>query len=305
MAPEKGLVFDNYAEWVKTATKVFTLWLLAMIDLLLAVRRVNTILDPFRERRTAMYRLIIATALSFFITLVGSCATKSDYVLPHEAKKLNAEEITQAFSNVREDYVAIDDPGLTATVTYISDGDFSAKWKKGWFFHGNLKGNWYTDGDQLCVKTTTKIDGSDLYCVSIYEMDENYTAVHPDGSYQGISTLTPLGEIMSSEQLIKVFIGNTVHGSFHDQGEIIEHWEYFDEDGTIFARDGKSGEYKAIWEIRDSGCFYSNYEGSDKYDGCYYYVHESGNTYGYHRPWSDEMGREEVLEGNPERLGEE
>ena len=73
----------------------------------------------------------------------------------------------------------------------------------------------------------------------------------------------------------------------------------------IFGRDSKYGNFKAIWEIRDGGCFYSNYEKSDKYDGCYYYLHDSGNNYGYHRPWSDEMGHEEVLEGNPERLGEE
>ena len=252
-----------------------------------------------------MNKLISATALSFFITLVGGCATKSDYVLPDQARKFTAEEITQAFSNVREAYEAIDDPGLTATVIYNSDGNFSANWEKGWLFHGSLKGNWYTDDDQLCVKTTTKFNGSDLYCVSIYEMEGIYTAVHPDGSYQGISTLTPLGEILSSEQLYKVFIGNSVHGSYPDNGDVNEVWEYFDEDGTIFGRDSKYGEYKAIWEIRDGGCFYSNYEKGDKYDGCYYYVHDSGNTYGYHRPWSDEMGHEDVLEGNPERLGEE
>ena len=175
-----------------------------------------------------MNRLISALALLFLVTLAGGCASKSDYVLPDQARKLSAEQITQAFSNIREDYEAIDDPGLTATVIYIADGNFSATWEKGWFFDGSLKGNWYTDGDRLCVKTTTKFNGSDLYCVSIYKVDETYTAVHPDGSYQGISTLTPLCEIMSSEQLIKVFIGNTVHGSYPDKGEIIEHWEYFD-----------------------------------------------------------------------------
>jgi len=252
-----------------------------------------------------MNRMISASAFVFFVTLASGCASKSDYVLPDQARKLTAEQITQTFSNVREDYEAIDDPGLTATVIYIADGNLSATWEKGWFFDGSLKGNWYTDGDRLCVKTTTKFDGSDLYCVSIYKMDETYTAVHPDGSYQGISTLTPLGEIMSSEQLSKVFIGNTVRGSYPDQGEIVDHWEYFDKDGTIYGRDGKFGDFNAAWEIRDGGCFYSNYEESDKYDGCYYYVHESGNNYGFHRPWSDEMGHEEVFEGNPEQLGED
>ena len=252
-----------------------------------------------------MNRLISTTALSFLISLTGGCATKSDYVLPDQARKLNAEEITQAFSNVREVYEAIDDPGLTATVIYTSDGYFTANWEKGWFSHGNLEGNWYTDSDQFCIKTTTKFDGSDLHCLSIYEMDGNYTAVHPDGNYQGIFTLTPLGEILSSERLVKLFVGNSVHAPHPDDDGVNEYWEYFDEDGTLFIRDGKYGDYRGVWEIRDGGCFYSNYDESDKYDGCYYYVHDSGNTYGYHRPWSDEMGHEELVEGNPERLGEE
>ena len=246
---------------------------------------------------------LTSTAFVLLSLLVSGCATKSDYALPDEARKLTAKEIASAFSNSREKYIAIDDPGLIATVTYISDGDFSAKWKKGWFFHGSLKGNWYTEDDQLCVKTTTKFDGSDFYCVSIYELDGIYTAVYPDGSYQGISTLTPLGEVLSSEQLFNLFIGNTLRGSYTDNGEVINSWYYFDTSGTIFGRDGKDGNFKATWEIRDSGCLYTEHP-IKKYNGCYYYVHESGNSYRFHRPWTEEVGHEVLIEGNPEDLGE-
>ncbi|NND89831.1 MAG: hypothetical protein HKN42_03130 [Granulosicoccus sp.] len=252
-----------------------------------------------------MKPLILATTFAVFSASTAGCATKSDYVLPDTARKLDTEEIAQVFSDVREHYEAIDDPGLTASILYISYGDFLANWKKGWFFRGRVTGKWYTEDDQLCVKSTTKIDGSDLICVSIYETDGVYTAVHPDGSYQGISTLTPLGDVMSSEHLRRVFIGHTVHGSYPEKDEIVEHWEYFDEDGTIHGRTAKYGDFTAHWEIRDSGCFYSDYDESNKYDGCYYYVHDSGNTYRYHRPWSDEVGQEVLLQGNPERLGEQ
>ena len=77
--------------------------------------------DPFRERRTTMNRLIFVTALSLIIILVGGCATKSDYVLPEEARKLTAEEITKAYTDARGEYHSIDDPGLTAILIWKSD----------------------------------------------------------------------------------------------------------------------------------------------------------------------------------------
>jgi hypothetical protein len=252
-----------------------------------------------------MNRLAIATSFAVFLVSSSSCASKSDYVLSDQARKLTAEEITEVFTNAKEHYEALDDPGLTAISVYSSDGYFRADWEKGWFFSGSREGNWYTEGDQHCIKSTTEFDGSDLHCTSIYEKDGVYTSVHPDGSYQGTFTLTPLGEILLSDQLHEKFVGNSVHGGYSENGEAIEIWEYFHENGTIYGRDSKYGDFRAQYEIREGGCFYSDYEKSDKYDGCYYYVNESGKWYRYHRPWSDEMGREELVEGNPEGLGEE
>ena len=139
-----------------------------------------------------MNRLIIATALSLFIILGGGCATKSDYVLPEEARKLTAEEITKASTDARGEYRSIDDPGLTAILMWKSDGSFAGDWKKGWFFHGNVEGNWYVEGERRCVKFTGEVDGSDLQCTDIYETEGIYTAVNPDGSIHGTFTLTPL-----------------------------------------------------------------------------------------------------------------
>ena len=111
------------------------------------------------------------------------------------------------------------------------------------------------------------------------------------------------GEIIGSAELRRLFIGNTVHPTYIYKNKKIDVWEYFHKDGTLYILDGKYGKNIGKWEIRDDGCFYSNYDSSDKYDGCYYYEHDSGNIYRFHRPWSDEIGSEELLQGNPKQLG--
>jgi hypothetical protein len=139
-----------------------------------------------------MNRLKIATALSLFIILGGGCATKSDYVLPEDARKLTSEEITKAYTDARGELRAIDDPGLTAIVIWKSDGSFTGDWKKGWFYRGRAEGNWYVEGERICEKFTKEVDGSDLHCFDIYETKGIYTAVNSDGSIRGTFTLTPL-----------------------------------------------------------------------------------------------------------------
>lgn len=252
-----------------------------------------------------MDRLILAMSSAAIIVTASACASNSDYVLSDQARKLKSEEIVEVFTNAKKRYKSLDDPGLTATSVYSSDGHFRSDWEKGWFFSGTHEGIWYTESDQHCIHSTTEFDGSNIHCTNVYELDGIYTSVHPDGSYQGTFTLTPLGEILLSDQLHEIFVGNSVHGGYTDNGEIVEIWEYFHENGMIYGRDSTYGDFRAKYELRDGGCFYSDYDESNKYDGCYYYVHESGNKYAYHRPWSDEMGHEELVEGNPERLGEE
>ncbi|NND70968.1 MAG: hypothetical protein HKN43_05260 [Rhodothermales bacterium] len=126
------------------------------------------------------------------IAVASGCTTTSDYELPEGARKLVSEEITRTFSNVREDHLSMDDPGLTAVCDWKSDGDFSCNWKKGWFFRGNVTGNWYVDSDRVCVKFSEQVDGKELRCSDIYVLGERYTAINPDGSTHGTFTLTPL-----------------------------------------------------------------------------------------------------------------
>ena len=105
-------------------------------------------------------------------------------------------------------------------------------------------------------------------------------------------------ERLSSEELRETFIGNTVYGTYPNEGKQVEFWEYYKSDGKIKGRDGKYGNYRGTWEIREDGCFYGNYQG-DQYDGCYYYGHVWGNEYRLERPYTDEIGHHQLVEGDP------
>lgn len=131
-------------------------------------------------------------SVGMLVASTGGCSTPSDLGIPEGSRKLQSVEIKETLSNVREDHISIDDPGLTAVCDWISNGDFSCDWKKGWFFRGNVRGNWYVESDRVCVRFTEKVDGKELRCSDIYVLGENYTAMNPDGSTHGTFTLTPL-----------------------------------------------------------------------------------------------------------------
>lgn len=106
---------------------------------------------------------------------------------------------------------------------------------------------------------------------------------------------------LTSDALRETFIGNTIHGTYTNEGKQVEFWTYSKNDGKIKGRDTKYGNYQGRWEIREDGCFYRDW-GGEKWDGCYYVRHESGNRYSVERPYTVEIGHPELLEGDPKNL---
>jgi hypothetical protein len=110
------------------------------------------------------------------------------------------------------------------------------------------------------------------------------------------------GERLNGEEVRKLLVGNTVTGTYADQGSQIRFYEYSAPDGTLVFSDEHYGKSSGTWEIRDDGCNYTNYADSDDYDGCYYYEDHGDGTLTVHRPQSDEPGTQTILEGDPQNL---
>ena len=107
------------------------------------------------------------------------------------------------------------------------------------------------------------------------------------------------GERLTSEELLNVLVGNTEEGKIDIRGTMTTYVEFYRKDGIIIGRD--EGKYKGKWEIRENGCAYANYDDTDEYDGCYYYVHISGDKY-YQTGVNNFASEIIIFEGDPRKL---
>ena len=146
----------------------------------------------FIMERRRMNKIIYMHLLSMLLVFIFGCATTEQKIVEAGGKKLSADEITKIFSDVREDYVAVDIPGVTAVAEWKSDGTMKADWKSK-NDAGSVKGVWYVKSDERCIKYSEKSPGGpEVECASIYQTGNNYTSINPDGSVHGTHTLSPL-----------------------------------------------------------------------------------------------------------------
>lgn len=86
------------------------------------------------------------------------------------------------------------------------------------------------------------------------------------------------GEHLNGEQLKQVLVGNTQTGVYTNKGQPLNFWEFYRADGVIRGIEDKYGVYYGTYTIKPNGCLHADYDG-DEYDGCYYYVHLTGDQY--------------------------
>lgn len=108
------------------------------------------------------------------------------------------------------------------------------------------------------------------------------------------------GERLTSEELREVLVGNTESGYYKYESpnytKSVPYSEYYAPDGSIRGVD-RWQKYDGRWEVRDEGCFYRDYDGSD-YDGCSYYYRESDNEYRVDSPGFEGEGPVTITRGN-------
>lgn len=108
------------------------------------------------------------------------------------------------------------------------------------------------------------------------------------------------GEALKVEELRILLVGNTEKAQYRDDGMDYKYWGFYGEDGNVKGT-GDAGEYSAKYEIRADGCLYRNYDYGNEVEGCYYYEHVTGNTYGVAGP-NDFASLVEILAGDPKTL---
>ena len=90
---------------------------------------------------------------------------------------------------MRESYVAIDRPGVTASGVWL-ETTMSADWVDG-SQTGQVAGTWRVEGDQRCIDFTQGPAGT-TECATMYRHGDGYLSVNPDGSLHGYHENTPI-----------------------------------------------------------------------------------------------------------------
>ncbi len=83
--------------------------------------------------------------------------------------------------------------------------------------------------------------------------------------------------VLQGEALRTLIADSTQIGEYQDQGKWVSFAEYFSPDGQIRGADGHE-TWTGRWEVREGGCVYSDYEGTQA-DSCYYYARKSWDEY--------------------------
>ncbi len=101
-------------------------------------------------------------------------------------------------------------------------------------------------------------------------------------AFWSVMSTVSANERLNARELREVLVGNTEVGQYSYLGTSIPFVEFFRKDGTIKGKDVYE-HYSGRYTIRNDGCFYVDYEGTES-DGCYYYERLSGNRYRLYSP---------------------
>ncbi|MFK7730112.1 MAG: hypothetical protein AB8B48_00690 [Pseudomonadales bacterium] len=132
-------------------------------------------------------------------TALASCGSTSRAIdveaTAQERQVLSGEEITRAFSDVRDAAEIQDAAGTTAVNHWHGDGRFLNRWKNA-ASSGEVTGSWRVVGDLRCVLIRSGLQGAigKEKCSPVYKAGERYVSINDDGSVHAFHTLTPLLE---------------------------------------------------------------------------------------------------------------
>ena len=123
---------------------------------------------------------------------LAACAAGEQQLIEDGARKLTGDEITAAFSDIREDYVGRDS-NIIGAAEWGKDGSFEIVSDLSNTPYTEITGKWYVESDQRCIAFDQDLRVNPE-CVSIYETGDFYTSVWDDGRLHGEHRLTPLGQ---------------------------------------------------------------------------------------------------------------
>ena len=103
-------------------------------------------------------------------------------------------------------------------------------------------------------------------------------------------------ETLSADRVREILVGNTEKA--HTNG--VPYVEYYTVEGEVKGK-MQGSIYSGVYEIRQDGCVYIDYDEGAEYDGCYYLVEFKKGRYQVVYP-SGKKEKIKLLEGNPERL---
>ena len=110
--------------------------------------------------------------------------------LPADSVQLTNEELVATFTDTVERYIAIDQPGLTASGFWL-EGTMESNWQEG-DDSGTVTGTWSVDGQQICVAYDSGTLEGTTDCNAVYTYGDAYLSVNEDGSLHGYHALRPL-----------------------------------------------------------------------------------------------------------------
>ena len=122
-------------------------------------------------------------------TLPTSHSTQLDL---SQAKQMSGKEISQTFSNVRDDAVVQDTARTTAVNHWHANGVFTNHWRNQ-DNSGKVTGRWRVANNLRCITIESGLPerrGQET-CNPVLRLDDKYITVNQDGSPHGVHVLTP------------------------------------------------------------------------------------------------------------------
>ena len=113
-----------------------------------------------------------------------------------EGRRLTSDEIRLVFSGLLEQSQIADARGTSATNVWRPDGTFVSRWRND-LASSEIHGTWHAKDNQRCVSSGSLDQDS---CYTIFEFEEQYFSINPDGSVHGAHKPSALRTGEAAEQ---------------------------------------------------------------------------------------------------------
>jgi len=139
-------------------------------------------------------RELIGISLSFCL---AACINRTLPIqIPNSYKQLTGAEIKNVFDDAADQAQVQDSLNTTAENQWYSDGSFISVWTNR-KQSGTVTGQWFVRDNTRCViiKSGLPSMSNHTKCGPIYQHQNKYYTINPDGSIHGIHTLTKLSKV--------------------------------------------------------------------------------------------------------------